>query len=29
MYEHFIINMYMRTYTHGVYVQEIEERVDR
>jgi len=29
MYEYFIIHIYMRTYNHGVYVQDIEERVDR
>ena len=29
MYEYFIIHIYVRTYTHGVYVHEMEERVDR
>jgi len=29
MCKYFIIHIYMSTYTHGVYVQEIEERVDR
>jgi len=29
MYEYFTIHIYMHTYTHGVYVQDIEERVDR